>query len=131
MIAKARIQTKYKTEINARGHALIADEPIENGGQNLGPSPGDLLRSALAACTAITLKMYADRKEWNVGAIDVNVEYKKNLDDMEANFHVQVSFENKSLSQEQLIRLEQIANKCPVHKILEKGHEIDVFMSDL
>lgn len=129
MIAKATINGHYKTEIDARGHLIISDEPTENGGQNLGPSPGDLLRSSLAACTAITLRMYADRKEWNLGEIEVDVEYRKNLDDIEHNFYVSVSFENKDLTENQLKRLEQIANKCPVHKILEKGHEIEVKMN--
>lgn len=126
MKATAKIKSNFKTEIDARGHKIIADEPIENGGQNLGPSPGDFLRSSLASCTAITLKMYADRKEWNVGEIIVDVEYRKNLDDFEPNFHVAVSFENQDLSEDQLKRLDTIAKKCPVHKILSKSHDIDV-----
>ncbi len=126
MKARAKIKSKYRTEIDARGHRILADEPLENGGQNSGPSPGDLLRSSLASCTAITLKMYADRKEWETGEISVDVEYRKNLDDFEPNFHVELSFENENLSEDQLNRLEIIANKCPVHKILSKSHEIQV-----
>ena len=126
MEAIAKINSKYRTEIDARGHQLIADEPEENGGQNSGPSPGDFLRSSLASCTAITLKMYADRKEWATGEISVKVEYRKNLDDFEPNFHVEVSFENKDLTEDQLKRLDLIAKKCPGHKILSKSHERQV-----
>ena len=126
MRALAKINTKYKTEIHARDHLILADEPEENGGQNSGPSPGDLLRSSLASCTAITLKMYADRKGWNVGEISVDVEYRKNLSHFEPNFRVAISFENENLNEGQLKRLEIIANKCPIHKVLSQGHEIQV-----
>lgn len=124
MKALAKLNTEYKTEIQTGNHNLIVDEPKHNGGKDLGPSPGDLLRSSLASCTAITLKMYANRKEWDTGEIEVEVDLIQVQD--EAYFKVDISFENKNLSEEQLKRLDIIANKCPVHKLLQKGNRIEV-----
>src|SRR3954469_12260887 len=63
----------YKTEIRTDTHKLIGDEPISSGGKDLGPGPGDFLRMSLASCTAITLRMYADRKRMDVKNIEVKV----------------------------------------------------------
>src|SRR5687767_96931 len=64
---------QYKTRLIAGNHELIGDEPFDNGGKGLGPGPGDLLRMSLASCTAITLRMYADRKAYDIKQIEVNV----------------------------------------------------------
>ena len=63
----------YKTELISRNHHYLADEPLEKGGQNLGPTPSELLHSALASCTSITLRLYATRKEWQIDEIKVEV----------------------------------------------------------
>src|SRR5690606_35142237 len=63
----------YKTELVARDHKVIADEPLDVGGKDLGPRPGDFIRMGLASCTAITLRMYANRKGWDVQQIRVQV----------------------------------------------------------
>jgi uncharacterized OsmC-like protein/pimeloyl-ACP methyl ester carboxylesterase len=117
----------YQTEINANGHSLIADEPISVGGSNTGPTPYDLLVSALGACTSMTIRMYADRKKWPLDGIGVRLLHQK--------VHAEdcVHCESKSgkidviereieltgdLDDEQRRRLLEIADKCPVHKTL-------------
>lgn len=98
------------------GHTLVADEPPEAGGANAGPRPTQLLAASLASCTAITVEMYADRKGWDVGEIEVDV-------DVEYEGHVPRSFAvglrlPPALSDEQRQRLLAIAARCPVHKVL-------------
>ncbi len=108
-------RSKYKTTLQIGRHSLIADEPETNGGADEGPAPGELLRMSLAACTAITLRMYADRKGWEVDNFSVEVDFDKTENG--TLFHVQLSFDG-NLDDSQRQRLVQIANACPVHKIL-------------
>jgi putative redox protein len=116
---------KYYTEIRTGNHHLIADEPLNMHGQDLGPSPYDLLVSALGACTSMTLQMYAGRKEWDLQDVRVHVQHTKE--------HVQDSQSPKGmmdkitrdielfgdLDEVQRKRLIEIANRCPVHRTLE------------
>lgn len=108
----------YRTEIkSSSGNIVIADEPHTNGGQDLGFSPKELLVSALAACTSATLRMYADRKGWNLEEVSVDVELVRddaaNKTIIKRNLHL-----TGNLDDEQRTRLLSIANSCPVHKIL-------------
>lgn len=113
---------RYKTIIHSSDHTITGDEPVHLGGKNLGMSPGELLCSSLASCTSITLRMYADRKEWNVTEITVKVtlhdEDKKN-----PSMHRVVEISGETDEQQQT-RLLAIANACPVHKLLSRGLEI-------
>ncbi len=98
------------------GHELIVDEPPDRGGTDTGPRPTQLLAASLAGCTAITVEMYADRKGWELGALEVTV-------DMDYDGHVPSSFDVKlqlpaELDAEQRRRLLVIATHCPVHKVL-------------
>ena len=72
-----RTEKGYRTEILANGHPLLADEPLRVGGTNAGPTPYELLTSALGACTSITLRMYADRKGWPLDAVEVHLQHEK------------------------------------------------------
>jgi putative redox protein len=108
------------------GHSLVADEPESAGGTDKGPSPVRLLAASLAACTAITVEMYADRKGWDVGRLRVEVEIFYDGPAPKA-FEVVLQFPG-DLSEEQLDRLRVIASKCPVHKALVQ--EIPVTISN-
>lgn len=120
-------EEKYYNQIKAGNHYLVADEPKSVGGKDLGPTPYDFLNTALGTCTAMTLRMYADRKDWPLKEILVHLEHSK--------IHAKDCFdcESKSgkvdqieryielegpLSKEQRSRLLEIADKCPVHKTL-------------
>jgi putative redox protein len=112
----------YRTELITSGKTLVADEPEELGGTNAGPAPGEFLMVSLASCTAITLRMYADRKKWDVSKIKVEVASEKV--DNKTLFLREVSLEG-NLDEEQRQRLLQIANSCPVHKALSNPIEIN------
>jgi len=119
---KAQIQSEhYATAITAENNTLIADEYVNNGGGAKGFTPSELLAASLAACTAITCRMYADRKTWPLEAADVNVSIET-LNGV-ATFHRTISFQG-ALDTEQKIRLTDIANKCPIHKLL--SHNIAI-----
>lgn len=121
-----------RTLLQAGEHGLIADEPEDVGGSNAGPSPYELVSAGLASCTALTLQLYARRKEWPLEEVQVHVDYnKKHCDDCVEldkdskidtfSRRIQLSGE---LNAEQKERLLQIANKCPVHKTLEAKAEV-------
>jgi putative redox protein len=112
---------KYKTNILLDNHSLIADEPIDAGGQDAGPTPGDFLRISLASCTAITLRMYADRKGFDIAQIEVKVHTERT--ETKTTFHRQVLLTG-NLDEAQRARMLQIANACPIHKVL--SHPVEV-----
>jgi putative redox protein len=109
----------YRTRIDARGHAWIGDEPREDGGADAGPKAHEMLCGALAACTAITLRMYADRKQWDVGSIEVNVRLDRSVINTTVNsaFRMEVRT-GRPLTDEQRSRMQLVAEKCPVHRTL-------------
>lgn len=106
------------------GHVLRLDEPTGAGGTNTGPSPTRLLAASLAGCTAITIEMYAERKEWDVGKVevDVDVEYR---DGAPISFAVTLRLPSE-LSDEQRKRLLTIAGKCPVHRLIAGETEVTI-----
>ena len=108
----------FRHEVEIREHELLADEPEENGGEDAGPSPQELLAASLASCTAITMEMYADRKGWEVGELQVNVNYEPAQRGSPTKFQMEVRMP-KELPEEQREKLMQIAAKCPVHRTLE------------
>ena len=119
----------YTTEIQAEQHSIIADEPISVGGNDFGPSPYELLNASLGACTAMTLKMYARRKKWDLQEVKVHLSYEKTkvYSDHQANpdskdgridrFELEIELIG-DLDDEQKARLLEIANRCPVHKTI-------------
>lgn len=118
-------QEKYKIEIHSEtGNVLIADEPIEDGGQDLGFSPYELLGSALAACTSATLRMYADRKEWDLQEVRVKIdlEFRKEENKTVINRKLELIGQLDDVQRERLLT---IAKSCPVHKILSNPIEIN------
>ncbi|KUJ51185.1 OsmC family protein [Chryseobacterium sp. JAH] len=122
-------KTKYYTEVIAGENQLITDEPIDKGGQNRGFNPFEILATSLASCTAATLRMYIDRKEWDVEKIDVEVELENFPLTKLAIFKRNINFEGSHLNDEQLKRLHAIADACPAHKILLNEIEIQTKFS--
>jgi putative redox protein len=113
-----RENSKFKHDVEVRGHRLVADEPEDSGGEDSGPSPEELLAASLASCSAITMEMYADRKGWDIGDIQVNVDYEPAQRGSPTKFTMEVRLP-KELPDEQREKLMQIAAKCPVHRTLE------------
>jgi len=107
-----------RNEIEVRGHYLVADEPADEGGEDQGPSPLEMLAASLASCTAITMQMYADRKGWDVGEVTVGVDYQPAQRGAPTRFELVIELP-KELPEDQRTRLMQIAAKCPVHRTLE------------
>ncbi|MFC4818245.1 MULTISPECIES: OsmC family protein [unclassified Flavobacterium] len=116
-------QQNYKTEIKNATHTLIADEPIEVGGQDLGFAPRELLASSLAACTSITLKMYAERKGWDLKEAIVEVTFEWSKEESKSIISRRIELKG-TLNAMQKERLLVIANSCPIHKILSNPLEI-------
>jgi len=112
---------RFKTELITNGHHLVSDEPEEVGGKNLGPGPGEFLMVSLASCTAITLRMYADRKQWPLEKVRVEVSNEK-MD--KTTIFIRHVYLEGALDDGQRSRLLQIANACPVHKVLSNPIEI-------
>lgn len=112
---------KFQVAVTAGGHVFLADEPESVGGMGSGPSPFDLLSSALAACTTMTLRLYAENKKWPVTRIRTAVGHQKEVADPQPDlFNVRVSVEG-DLDAEQRARIMEIAERCPVHRTLERG----------
>ena len=117
-VSSAIGQQAYKVNIKAEGGAtLVSDEPVSNGGQNLGPSPKELLAAALAACTSITVKMYAARKGWDLQDVYIDVDLDRLDGENKTVINRAIRFTG-NLDETQKSRLTAIANACPVHKIL-------------
>jgi putative redox protein len=127
----ADLVTGYRVDITNERHRWTADEPAENGGDDAGPSPYEMLLGAAAACTAITLSMYAQRKGIDLDSVSVRYSFDRVhtddcagcLEGAEGWLHriqSQVFVEGR-FDEEQRRRLTEIATRCPVHKTLEQG----------
>jgi len=123
VVARATVrmgETRYAADIRAGAHALVADEPKSAGGGDAGPSPFGLLLSSLGACTAITLRMYAERKQWPLGAIEVQLSYRWR-DEAGA---IERVLTLAGLDASQRARCAEIAEKTPVTRALKRGMTI-------
>ena len=135
----ARIgRSGYRVEIDSSGHSLVADEPTEAGGTDAGATPYDLVLAALGACTAMTLRMYADRKEWPLEGVAVHMHHSRShavdeqhCEDRPARLdHIERTLEIAGpLSHEQRVKLAEIAERCPVHRTLDAGVRITTRLS--
>ncbi len=126
--------TGFTSQVNTGEHIFIADEPTALGGDDLGPTPYDLLLSSLGTCTAMTLRMYANRKEWPLDGVEVVLNHRKEADPENSKQKIDVierSIKIKGVQDEDKVkRLLQIADKCPVHKTLSSQNKIVTHLSD-
>ncbi len=129
----------FRTEMLANGFPLIADEPVAVGGTNAGPTPYDYVVAGLGACTAMTLRMYADRKGWPLEAVEVRLNHEKihakDCEDCEQKVGKIDQIERElvlsgPLDEAQRQRIKEIANRCPVHRTLEGEVKILTKLAD-
>ena len=134
-MAGQRIQVKvsetgqgpFSVRIDAGGHDLTGDEPVEAGGGGLGPNPFGLLTSALAECTVMTVRWYARQKRWPVEHVAVTVDYAKKRAENASSLvdEKTVFIRGPQLTREHLNQLIDIAAKCPVQRVLEGSPSIE------
>jgi putative redox protein len=127
-----------QTEIMASGHFLLTDEPEEVGGTTLGATPYDLLVAALGACTAMTIRLYANHKKWPLEEVKVHLTREKRHanDARDLSEKSKIEFIDRylelsgNLTDEQRKRITEIADKCPVHKTLTNGLQVNTTLKD-
>lgn len=133
VVASLDNDAAFTTQMKLGNHYAVADEPEDFGGHDFGPTPYDLVSGGLSACTAMTIQMYAKRKEWDVKNVQVHISYsRKHAEDCENceddstkidTFHREIKLEG-NLDDKQKKRLLQIADKCPVHKTLHSETQV-------
>jgi putative redox protein len=109
---------KYKTLVKSDTNMLIADEPKEVGGSDLGFSPDELLASSLAVCTVVTVRMYADRKHWKLDGVEVTVTIQWDKEHAQTQMRKEILLKGDLLPEERQ-RLLEISERCPTHKMLQ------------
>jgi putative redox protein len=116
----------YLAEAKMRNHYAVIDEAVDQGGDDSGPTPVEYLLTAIGGCVSITLRMYAERKKWDVGKITVNVIQKEELtsEGIKKSLIEEISFENE-ITLVQTEKLLEIAGKCPVAKMVKGETEIN------
>ena len=112
----------YVAEAKIRNHFVVTDVPVSEGGADTAPTPVEYLLTAIGGCVAVTLRMYAARRNWDVGEITVNVFQLK--DEKGAYLTEEISFE-KEITEDQRKRLLVFAGKCPVAKMVKEGTRIE------
>jgi putative redox protein len=128
VVARPTGNGRFQAEISVRGSTFLADEPAEVGGNGTGPTPYELLSAALASCTAMTLRLYADRKGWELPPFSVEVAHSliPGADDgtpPRDRFDRHIAL-NEDLEPDRLRKLIEMADKCPVHRTLVRGFVI-------
>ncbi|HEX7945390.1 MAG TPA: OsmC family protein [Phenylobacterium sp.] len=114
---------RFQVEVQAGGQTFHADEPVDAGGDGSGPNPYELLAAGLGACTAMTLRLYAERKGWALKRAEVRVLHVRATLAARDRFAREIAIEG-DLDDDQRHRLLEIANRCPVHLTLERGADV-------
>lgn len=126
MVSSSIGEEQYRVTHSNGRHQFFADEPAEKGGKDTAPTPDELLEAALASCTLVTLRMYTDHKQWNVGEITISVSLQR-VEGKSIITRV-MKFE-KQVTEEQKQRLIQVAKACPVSKTISGNAELVVEIS--
>jgi putative redox protein len=120
---------RYQCSIEWRNGKFIADEPLSGGGKDLGPDPYTLLLSSVASCVLVTLRMYIDRKNWDIPNLKVNVNmYQEPVNNVPTTIIDRDLILSETVPEDQKIRLQEIASQCPISKILEGNIKIRTFI---
>ncbi len=119
---------RYRQDItiNNKFH-LTADEPLDLGGDDEGATPVELVLAGLGSCKAITLKMYAERKGWDLTHVDVGISHQKINQQYQISVRLHLA---GNLTEDQRQRLLEVADKCPVHKLLKSEAQIETILAD-
>lgn len=127
VLVKAKSTDNYKQDVKAGEHSWVVDIPKDKGGQETGPDPHDLLLGSLGACTSITLQMYAKKKGWELSDVSVGLTQEEVQNEngskttkITRDIHVE-----GNLTPEQIESLKTVADKCPIHKLLSGGNQIE------
>ena len=115
----------FITQLETRGLTLKVDEPLEKGGKDTAMTPMELIGAALSSCTIITLQMYFNHKGWAYDTVEVDVDF--DYSSLPTTFKRVVKVKGQ-FDEKQISRIDKIANACPVHKLLEKGHHIETIV---
>ena len=125
--ARATGEGRFQTRIAVRGGPILADEPAAVGGADTGPTPFELLSAGLAACTSMTMRLYAERKKWELPGFEVAVAHSLVPGEGDApprdRFTRRITFDSQ-IEADRGARLLEIADRCPVHRTLMRGFEI-------
>lgn len=120
---------RYQCSIEWRNGKFIADEPLSGGGKDMGPDPYTLLLSSVASCVLVTLRMYIDRKNWDIPNLTVNVNmYQEPVNNVPTTIIDRDLILSENVPEDQKIRLQEIASHCPISKILEGNIKIRTFI---
>jgi len=120
---------RYQCSIEWRNGKFIADEPVSGGGKDLGPDPYTLLLSSVASCVLVTLRMYIDRKNWDIQSLMVNVNmYQELVNNVPTTTIDRDLILSDNVPDDQKIKLQEIASHCPISKILESGVKLRTFV---
>ena len=136
VIVRLKAEDIFTSEVASGKHLLIADEPENEGGKDLGPAPYDLLCASLGSCTAMTIRMYTDLKKWELKSVEVALKHSKVvINDSEGNptndkkdYILREITLLGNLDEKQKERIIKIANKCPVHKTLSPAIDIETVL---
>ena len=135
--ASISLKDRFKTTVNIREHTVRVDEPTDKGGDDTGPAPSEMLLGAIGSCMAITMRLYADRKEWPLQGVDIKMESTRkkadecpDYDNPDGRKEVTVITSSITLhgplTKEQRVRIAEIGGRCPVHRTVAEGaHFID------
>ena len=122
VVVRATGNGKFQVQAETGEHHFLMDEPIAYGGQSSGPSPFDMIAAALGACTLMTMRLYAERKGWTIVDLSVRVAHRKASPEARDQFERTVRFGDTT--EEQRAKLLAIAERCPVHLLLERGADV-------